>query len=1183
MRWHPGYRALVLVATRVDGTVQRTQRVHLTTSGGKATAEDLAARNIPNAKVTNGPQAGAVVRLPGDTAGPLLLAEGPETGLACWVSTRHETWIALGGIGGVELPHGRRVVAIADDNPLARDAKQGGAAKALLKAVSAWRKAGIDLVVATPWAKRRRDKSDMADVILAHGPNAVWERIQAALRPSGAKIDRVPLAEAERAVAASMAVFFAKITETSARRMGWTEQRADKAKRPVNRLRMTDREWFANPVEPVTDEEWAARFDEASSDINPLGTLASHAAGNAPLTHGTRLTVGGGKTYAMQQEAANVLAQMRQHGDDRVGVIAVPAHRLGDEQAAALKATPAFRAAGLEVAAWRGRDAPDPAAPGYSDPSVPSDDKIKMCGDLDRVADAVAVGLTVETAACKSSVKDNDGKKRVVKCPLYDTCAYQAQRRVKADLWVIAHDSLYHQKPKPIGDVGFTVVDEASWMAGLIGTGAKPWHLTLDTLAGTDMGALVGADRDRLLELRRRLYALLSGLPTGAARRDAALASGITQQDAVEALALEHKRRMGGMHAGQNREERKATRNALGGNATISAVAAVWIAIWALLAEDGPEASGWLAMADEPTPDGPVRVLVLKGRRDIAKGYRAETVLLDAHLSADLVRPYWPNVELTADINVAAPHQHICQVADRSFGQSMLEPLSRQAARADPGEAQRHMNRLRDVRAILVREARHVVPGRVLVVAQKAVEEALIKMGGLPGNITMAHHNNVAGRDEWKDVVLEIIVGRTSPGPAVVERIAEALTGEAVLPLGQGKWYDRVDTVREMENGSFIQAEADRHPHPVAEAVRWQICEGQVLQIIGRPRGVRRTEANPVDILVLTDVVLPLPLAKTLNYADIAPSPDDKMLAAGGIVFGNTAHRAKAYADDLWETQKAAKWAKQRWQGTAHHDGLALVEYQLAGAGQKAAQAWADLTRCPNPAEFIAERLKSALAWCRVAGIPVDAAGQPIADRQPDFGVLSQMAAQGRVLFSPADAFRCYPDLFVSERAAMRAIQREMARSDLGTMMAGGVPHSPISSINRGMGDSSPGGWYPNHHLLVRYRPAGRGQQSRRALVTLDRLDGLAEWLSEKLKAVVTVELVKPDPVRPPAPEPPPSTLPVADDSNVVGWTAAGCNDDEPLVKEMVMEPIQDAPAPGAEKREQPGLDPGTIYRGPMA
>lgn len=110
VRWHSGYRALVLVATRADGTVQRIQRVHLGTSGGKASVEEVEQRGLPAVKVTNGPQDGAVVRLPGDPAGPLLLAEGPETGLAVWSSTLHETWIALGGIGGVELPHGRRVV-----------------------------------------------------------------------------------------------------------------------------------------------------------------------------------------------------------------------------------------------------------------------------------------------------------------------------------------------------------------------------------------------------------------------------------------------------------------------------------------------------------------------------------------------------------------------------------------------------------------------------------------------------------------------------------------------------------------------------------------------------------------------------------------------------------------------------------------------------------------------------------------------------------------------------------------------------------------------------------------------------------------------------------------------------------------------------------------------------------------
>jgi len=259
-------------------------------------------------------------------------------------------------------------------------------------------------------------------------------------------------------------------------------------------------------------------------------------------------------------------------------------------------------------------------------------------------------------------------------------------------------------------------------------------------------------------------------------------------------------------------------------------------------------------------------------------------------------------VQLVADVTAAMPHQHIYQVRDKAFAKSMLTPLGEEAAENDPKEAQRRINRLLDLRALLVREARRWVPGRVWVVVQKDVEKALRELGGLPNNMDLAHHNNVAGRDEWKDVACLVVVGRTLPSPAGIERIAEALTGQAVPALDC--WYERADAVREMADGSLVQVDADRHPHPIAEMIRWQIAEGQVVQIIGRPRGVRRTEANPVHILALTDAPLPMPVAGLLDAADLDPSPTDHMLAAGGMALENARHAAIAYPS-LWPSHKA--------------------------------------------------------------------------------------------------------------------------------------------------------------------------------------------------------------------------------------------------------------------------------------
>ena len=68
---------------------------------------------------------------------------------------------------------------------------------------------------------------------------------------------------------------------------------------------------------------------------------------------------------------------------------------------------------------------------------------------------------------------------------------------------------------------------------------------------------------------------------------------------------------------------------------------------------------------------------------------------------------------------------------------------------------------------------------KTLVVSNKSTIEAL----KLPSFIEKAHFNAVAGKDVWGDVDLLIVVGRTQPSPATVQRMAEALTGRPCKPV----------------------------------------------------------------------------------------------------------------------------------------------------------------------------------------------------------------------------------------------------------------------------------------------------------------------------------------------------------------------------------------------------------------
>ena len=63
------------------------------------------------------------------------------------------------------------------------------------------------------------------------------------------------------------------------------------------------------------------------------------------------------------------------------------------------------------------------------------------------------------------------------------------------------------------------------------------------------------------------------------------------------------------------------------------------------------------------------------------------------------------------------------------------------------------------------------------------------------------------------------------------------------------------------------------HADPTAEAIRWSICEAELIQAMGRGRGVNRTAENPLQIDLLTDVVLPVTVDELDRLVRTLPDP----------------------------------------------------------------------------------------------------------------------------------------------------------------------------------------------------------------------------------------------------------------------------------------------------------------------
>ena len=255
VRFHPVSRSLILAATLANGEIVAVQRVRLTPDGTKA--EGTPERPT---KQTNGVLAGAAVRLPavvtvdtihGDQA-PLLLGEGPETGLSLWASTGRETWIALGSMASVLLPTDRRVVACRDDDP-----KHSPADRKMGKAIAGWRSAGHQVAVATPWPFRAYDKTDFNDTLKLDGVAGVRRRIEAALNPGGGPAARLPIKVVREKLRAAVDGFY------DAARAYHAQYEAQPAKSEPG-----------DDAKPMGPEDWASLYGRTRAGFSTTSTFA---------------------------------------------------------------------------------------------------------------------------------------------------------------------------------------------------------------------------------------------------------------------------------------------------------------------------------------------------------------------------------------------------------------------------------------------------------------------------------------------------------------------------------------------------------------------------------------------------------------------------------------------------------------------------------------------------------------------------------------------------------------------------------------------------------------------------------------------------------------------------------------------------------------------------------------------
>ena len=696
--------------------------------------------------------------------------------------------------------------------------------------------------------------------------------------------------------------------------------------------------------------EGVARFLAAAETYRVAGDDEA-----LPPVHALAVSTGVGKTRATARTvAAHVVARRGTAAAAKPILYAVPTHRLGAE------IETQFAEHGVTARVFRGREAPDPDRPGET-----------MCDDVEAVQIALSLGATVQTACCKTKLEDG----REARCLFFDVCSYQRQKADRPEVWIVAHQMLFQAQPA-LGDIELVIVDEGFWQTGLR---IPKRGLTLD-----EIGAWIDATAAKSTFLANDVEVYRAQLARalnrqdrpGGVRRADLVAEDLTTETCTSAISAEWRLREASKVAlwpGMPKADRTVAANAAKKARHAQGFITVWSAARGLLYDDTIEVSGRLYIDTRDEGDGQVLVVKARSLRAIAKQWQAPTLLLDATLpSLDILRAFYPQIEAAPAIEATMPHVRVRQVIDAPVA-------ARKLARGEDGTAGRN---LRAVRREILR--RFIALGRapVLVIAQKAVSEWL-RSSGLPEGIATEHFNNVAGLDQYRAVRGLVVVGRTLPAPVAVEALAGAVTGREAELIPAGEWYPKPVRGLRTRDGKPVGLECETHPDPVADACRWQICEGELMQAIGRARGVNRTAADPLDIDIVANVVLPL----TVDAAEPwSPAGEETEMQIDGIVLDSAADMAAAWPG-VWTSEGAAKkWAGRRKAdhqstGTNPYKNYLYIglcpdalgfRYQRLGTGQK----WR--TGAFDPAVVFDPRAWLELRLGPLAGFHVDGAAEPV-------------------------------------------------------------------------------------------------------------------------------------------------------------------------------------------------------------
>lgn len=172
------------------------------------------------------------------------------------------------------------------------------------------------------------------------------------------------------------------------------------------------------------------------------------------------------------------------------------------------------------------------------------------------------------------------------------------------------------------------------------------------------------------------------------------------------------------------------------------------------------------------------------------------------------------------------------------------------------------------VRLKLLADICSTIYGSTGLLVPKFIREEIEKIPS--DRIISGHFGDLKGTNRFVDVNALIVASRPAVKPRIAERAAAIISWKNIEELDpKYEWYPREDhLLRYRHNADYAWiVRQDKHPDPLAEAVRRSVTEDAVEQAAGRGRNVRRSAGAPLIEYLLTNVPTERPLDGVFTLA----------------------------------------------------------------------------------------------------------------------------------------------------------------------------------------------------------------------------------------------------------------------------------------------------------------------------